>query len=1127
MLTASQILSRLADLWRARVPVRLLPALELLLTTEHAALLAAIEGVPEDDEPVPSFAERHPAEPELHPKRAHALLAEIMPGEESGPQLRAALEAAGLATHDAHAHAAPPPLPYVLLDLPARRTGLASLLWRPVQDAEQRPGSKAHNLAVAAGTARLTALLRDLGFGVKPHTMGHAIEVFRRRRPRLPPPTPAPRLEAAVPLLSAEKRALRDRIQVLQARATELQSVVKLADERGQLAEIQDDLPTEEMFTWRTLDDLREIAERIDNDLSQLEAQVRAREEKARTERRAQTPPASHKECRTQCDLVMRRAIACGADAGVAIPSSSGPPRIIPARYCLVRASDVLASHDPTKGFVPTPGYPPGLQERRYEDKGSEQIAVLNIARNPRPEIIFSTNLTATDGTPIVTTDGVALGGNKRSMGIQLHYANGGHAYADYLRQVAGDFGFTAHEIDEIPVVDGDGPMVVRVVDLPTGEWRQAMRALNTGLTQALDSLTEGVAIGHQITPQALQVLAHALAEDEVDLTEFFRSPRSRPFVDALVSGGIITQTNASRLLDPGNLLSESGRELIKNALSGAAVPDARLLEAAGSELRTALARSAPYWLAAAAYGPPWDIRASLTNAVRDLVGFRSSGLRSLDAWRRQHAMFDPPATRDDPIGDRLVTVLDERRGPIQLSRMARAFAHEAAHYGGGQTSLLRTKTPLEVLSADPGGPRPGLFAEGMALHRLDERAASEVFPGRFLDELNEAELEQELLADPDYRRAREREADIARLAASPQVLFGVTKWPGTVLVHVDPSGVGWRATWFDPHQEPTGHVGPAAFATVLRDIIPLGIEAGDLRPLRLAELTEGMRFTPEEDRKARHIAASYERHGMDPTTAEHIGWATVQKQRHERREGMATTSGRKERALAAEFSERSAANVSDFYEDRIDYETFSERQRDLWKTIETAGPEVKRAVLADIRASLPSPPSPAPPRQIVSSRKAGPRSLRQDPAAGDHYMTRRALRPPPPSRSKVARGRPGLQVEPYSTGKDGRAFSENWAAARAIFDLMAPGEEAVSALIQGLENAGLDVHHPNEARHPVDALAVWVRPGTRSYLALVWGDEPALRTIEQAIADLGFPTKWEQFSDARPALRIGRRTPP
>jgi len=56
----------------------------------------------------------------------------------------------------------------------------------------------------------------------------------------------------------------------------------------------------------------------------------------------------------------------------------------------------------------------------------------------------------------------------------------------------------------------------------------------------------------------------------------------------------------------------------------------------------------------------------------------------------------------------------------------------------------------------------------------------------------------------------------------------------------------------------------------------------------------------------------------------------------------------RKDRALATEFSRRIAANVDDFHEERIDYETFSERQRGLWTTLDAAGPEVKRAVLED-----------------------------------------------------------------------------------------------------------------------------------------------------------------------------------
>jgi hypothetical protein len=66
----------------------------------------------------------------------------------------------------------------------------------------------------------------------------------------------------------------------------------------------------------------------------------------------------------------------------------------------------------------------------------------------------------------------------------------------------------------------------------------------------------------------------------------------------------------------------------------------------------------------------------------------------------------------------------------------------------------------------------------------------------------------------------------------------------------------------------------------------------------------------------------------------------------------------RKDRALATDLYSRIVGNVDDFHEGRIDYETFSERQRGLWTTLDAAGPEVKRAVLADIRERLPSPAS-------------------------------------------------------------------------------------------------------------------------------------------------------------------------
>ncbi len=62
----------------------------------------------------------------------------------------------------------------------------------------------------------------------------------------------------------------------------------------------------------------------------------------------------------------------------------------------------------------------------------------------------------------------------------------------------------------------------------------------------------------------------------------------------------------------------------------------------------------------------------------------------------------------------------------------------------------------------------------------------------------------------------------------------------------------------------------------------------------------------------------------------------------------------RKDRALATDLIRRLRANVDDFYENRIDYETFHERQRELWDAITAAGPAVESAVRRDVLERLP-----------------------------------------------------------------------------------------------------------------------------------------------------------------------------
>jgi hypothetical protein len=546
----------------------------------------------------------------------------------------------------------------------------------------------------------------------------------------------------------------------------------------------------------------------------------------------------ARKSCQDVCDLAMEGSLLCGAKTSVHLASETGTPRYIPARWCLVRASSVRASNDPIAGFKPTPGYPQGTQERRYGTDAGEQNKVLGIARNPRPELIYNTGTGATDGTPIVTTTGIALGGNGRTMGTQLHYHHGGQVIGEYVREVAPDFGFNPDEVEALTFEPGDGPMIVRVIDLPEPEWPAAVRALNVPLTQALDAAAEAVAFAKQIPSEAFSYLATALGDNDMTLTEFLLSHRSRPFVDALRRTGLITAQNATRMLGDGVLLSEAGRSMVSSALAAALSPDPDLLDAANVELRNALARSAPYWLAAASYGGAWDLRTPLDKAIRDYLSFKSSkGFGGLQGWLAQGSL-EPRKTAGDPLAERLLVLLDKNRGPIQLSKIARHFMTEAAANGGGQTTMFVPKSPLEVLHEQPGAPQVALFAEGMArAEALPYRSDDEILAGR--DSYGE-ELDRELLEDVEFNADVisnwERQDRVAALARHPRELIGPLVGGGTQVITREPGAAQWRVTRFDADMQPIGHFGPSSFAQVV-DVASFDGPIQEFRPFTAERL--------------------------------------------------------------------------------------------------------------------------------------------------------------------------------------------------------------------------------------------------------------------------------------------------
>lgn len=397
------------------------------------------------------------------------------------------------------------------------------------------------------------------------------------------------------------------------------------------------------------------------------------------------------RSCGTVCHIHVEQGL-CGGQATVLLSTHQGAPREIPTRYCLVEASTLITSHDP-QTFDIDPRFPAATQERRYDKDRGEQMKVIQIAQNPRPELVFSTAADATSGTPVVTQDGeslLVLGGNGRSMGLRRHYRSGGTVFRDYLTAHAAEFGFTAAQVKKFRQ-----PTIVRVIEAPRDQWVRLVRDLNQTLTQSMDVIAEGVSLARQMPPELLGILADNVGEGE--LGPFYDSRASLPLIHALERAGVITTSNRNRILGPNGLLNDEGKVLITRQISAAVLPDADLLEYLGPQLRGTLARSAPHIIAAAAAGGEWDVRPALARAVQDLLGSRARDLTVKQLFG-QVDFLNPPATHRHPMGLRLLVLLDRLGGkPLVFSRVFKYFATES-QLGRSQQSLLQAKTPTAAL---------------------------------------------------------------------------------------------------------------------------------------------------------------------------------------------------------------------------------------------------------------------------------------------------------------------------------------------------------------------------------------------------------------------------------------------
>jgi len=364
-------------------------------------------------------------------------------------------------------------------------------------------------------------------------------------------------------------------------------------------------------------------------------------------------------------------------------------------RFCLTSADRLIASHDARRGFARRADYPDDVQEREYERDKREQYKVLTTAQNLIPELIFNGAPGAIDGLPVVTKEGIVLGGNGRTQAVQLHYSQGGHVAKDYLLDNAAQFGFTAEQVSAIP-----DPVVVRVVqapDLDAPEFKRAaqelVRLLNVPLTQGLGVRAEALAESRRISNEVLEILSTAL-ESGSSLAEYLSSRSARTFADALRRAGIITDRNAGRHLNPDGTFSEDGKRFAERLLTASLIPNTAILDQLGPGMVATLAAGAPWILSAAAHGEAWDLRKPMLAAAKDLADLLTRDIESVDAYLRQGGLFGKPATDGDPEAQSLLRLLYQvARQPTRFRAFAKRFAALAAQNPINQSSLFETET--------------------------------------------------------------------------------------------------------------------------------------------------------------------------------------------------------------------------------------------------------------------------------------------------------------------------------------------------------------------------------------------------------------------------------------------------
>lgn len=357
--------------------------------------------------------------------------------------------------------------------------------------------------------------------------------------------------------------------------------------------------------------------------------------------------------------------------------------------YEIVDADSLTPSHNANDGYKKSEGFPVNEEGRTINDRDYENDKQAQLVTDM---IAMKYDGQAVDQVPVVTSDGIVVDGNGRTMAGQKAAKNGtDSAYLEALKENAENYGFTAEQIEQSGIKH---PRLVLVSDEPMKYDTATFAKFNKNEKKAQGNTQQAVANSKKLSTDEIGTIISEI-EGSGSLDAFFNNPSAiNSLLTRLVDNGVIGLNEVAGLREGEDKLSAAGKDFVKNLLLGSVFSENTIrMMGADAMLKTKALNGIRAVTDNMKLGD-YALMKEIDQAVQLLYEARQGG-SGVDAYLRTPAMFgENAADRFDPISQAIALALE---GKVEDFReLMMAYNRNAAPYADANQTEMFGERPTK-----------------------------------------------------------------------------------------------------------------------------------------------------------------------------------------------------------------------------------------------------------------------------------------------------------------------------------------------------------------------------------------------------------------------------------------------